>query len=178
MLPRLIDEHGPLLARSTGPMILPMAGVYLAVSCCVPPRQYRVTWLVPLFWLGLAFTRIRHGPLFAITALIALADLFPQKLLGGPAGALGSDLYRRPPLEPAPRRAGLDLRPALLPIGLVLTSLVLQTAGLRVPVLGRGWATLDRALLARRPPARSCVRLSEDTPRARQSSTRWSSAGF
>ncbi len=57
VLPRLIDEHGPLLARSTGPVILPLAGVYLAVLLCVPPRRYRVTWLVPLFWLVLAFTR-------------------------------------------------------------------------------------------------------------------------
>jgi hypothetical protein len=144
LLPRLIDEHGPLLSRSTGPMILPLAGVYLAVLLGVPPRRYRVTWLVPLFWLGLAFTRIRHGPLFAITALVALADLLPRSCWAAWLVRSGSDLYRPPAPDLAPRRAGLDLRPALIPVGVVLTSLVLQLAGARVPVIGRGWATLDR----------------------------------
>jgi len=32
----------------------------------------------------------------------------------------------------------------LIPLGVVLTALVLQVAGVRVPVLGHGWATLDR----------------------------------
>ena len=222
VLPRLIDEHGPLLARPTGPMILPLAGVYLAVLLCVRPRQdhsvdedsdragrsseeieprktrktrkgrrrasvsnlfsfrvfrvfrgsmvlsadspsqppsaiesdasasggsllrsYRVTWLVPLFWLVLAFTRIRHGPLFAITALVALADLFPQSGWAARLVRAGSDLYRPPP-DPVPQSAGLDWRPALIPVVLVLTSMVLQLAGARTPVLGRGWAALDR----------------------------------
>ncbi len=144
VLPRLIDEHGPLWARSTGPMILPMAGVTLAVLLGVPPRRYRVTWLVPLFWLGLAVTRIRHGPLFAITALVALADAFPQSWWAVWLVRAGSDLYQPPAPDPAPQRAGLDLRPALIPAGVVLTALVLQLAGARVPVFGRGWAMLDR----------------------------------
>jgi hypothetical protein len=143
VLPRLMDEHGPLLARSTGPMILPIAGVYLAVLLGVPPRRYRVTWLVPLFWLGLAFTRIRQGPLFAITALVALADLFPRSWWASRLVRAGSDLYRPIAPDAATRRAGLDLRPALIPGGVVLTALALQLAGARVPVLGRGWATLD-----------------------------------
>jgi hypothetical protein len=124
-------------------MILPAAGVYLAVLLTVPPRRYRVTWLVPLFWLGLAFTRIRHGPLFAITALVALADLFPQSWWAARLVRAGSDLYRPPVPEPAPPRAGLDIRPALIPAGVVLAALVLQLAGARVPILGRGWARLD-----------------------------------
>ncbi len=56
----------------------------------------------------------------------------------------GSDLYRPPVPHPSPRPVGLDLRPALIPVGVVLVSLVLQMAGARVPVLGRGWAVLDR----------------------------------
>jgi hypothetical protein len=156
VLPRLIDEHGPLLARSTGPMILPMAAVYLAILVSVPPRQYRVTWLVPLLWLALAFTRIRHGPLFAITALIALADVFPKSSWAARLVRSGSDLYRLPASGLATRGTGTEhsrrlslfragLRPALLPIGVVLASLVLQLSGARVPVLGRGWVRLDRA---------------------------------
>lgn len=144
VLPRLIDEHGPLLARSTGPMILPMAVVYVVILLGVLPRRPRVTWLIPLVWLGLAFTRIRHGPLFAIAALVALADLFPQSCWAAWLVRAGSDLYRPPIRDARPERAGLDLRPALIPVGVLLTAVVLQLAGVRVPVLGRGWATLDR----------------------------------
>jgi len=144
VLPRLIDEHGPLLARSTGPMILPLAVVYIVILLAVRPLRPRVTWLVPLIWLGLAFTRIRHGPLFAITALVALADLFPQSCWAAWLVRAGSDLYRPPVGDARTERAGLDLRPALIPLGIVFTAVVLQLAGVRVPLLGRGWATLDR----------------------------------
>ena len=125
-------------------MILPMAVVYVAILLGVRPRRPRVTWLIPLIWLGLAFTRIRHGPLFAITALVALADLFPRSCWAAWLVRAGSDLYRPPVPDPAPRPARLDLRPALIPVGIVFTAVVLQLAGVRVPVLGRGWATLDR----------------------------------
>ncbi|MGO9469394.1 MAG: hypothetical protein ACLQIB_08525 [Isosphaeraceae bacterium] len=144
VLPRLIDEHGPLLARSTGPMILPMAVVYAVILLGVRPLRLRVTWLIPLVWLGLAFTRIRHGPLFAITALVVLPDLFPRTCWAAWLVRAGSDLYRPPPPDPAPRPARFDLRPAVIPLGVVLTAVVLQLAGVHVPVIGCGWATLDR----------------------------------
>jgi hypothetical protein len=144
VLPRLMDEHGPLLSRPIGPMILPLAGVYWLVLLGVAPRPLRVTWLIPLFWLGLAFTRIRHGPLFASTAVVALADLFPQSRWAALLVRARSDLYRPTAPDPAPRRSGLDFGPALIPAGLVLTALALQLAGARVPIVGRGWATLDR----------------------------------
>jgi hypothetical protein len=143
VLPRLIDEHGPLLARSTGPMILPMAVVFVVTLLGVRPLRPRVTWLVPLFWLGLAFTRIRHGPLFAITGLVALADLFPATCWAAWLVRAGSDLYRPLVDDPRPAPAGLDFSPALIPVGVVLTAVALQLGGVRAPVLGRGWATLD-----------------------------------
>jgi hypothetical protein len=144
VLPRLIDEHGPLMARSTGPAILPMAFVYVAILIGLRPPRPRVTWLVPLVWLGLAFTRIRHGPLFAIMGLVALADLFPHTCWAARLVRARSDLYRPPVGDARPKRGGLDFRPALIPVAVVLTALVLQVAGVRVPVLGRDWAMLDR----------------------------------
>jgi hypothetical protein len=79
LLPRLIDEHAPLLqAGWAGGAVLLFGWLYLIALLGVVPRQWRVTWLVPLIWLALSFTRIRHGPLFAITAVLALAEMFPQ----------------------------------------------------------------------------------------------------
>jgi hypothetical protein len=144
VLPRLIDEHGPLWARPTGFMILPMAAVYVVALLGVPPRRLRVTWMVPLCWLALAFRGVRHGSLFAITGLVALADLFPQTRWAQWLVGAGSDLYRPPAPEAALRAPARDPRPALIPLGLVITALLLQLAGARVPVFGRGWAALDR----------------------------------
>jgi hypothetical protein len=144
VLPRLIDEHAPLLARTTGPANLPMAVVYIAILMGVRPLRPRVTWLVPLVWLGLAFTRIRHGPLFAIVGLVALADLFPHTCWAAWMVRARSDLYRPSVGDFRPKRARLDFKPALIPVAVVLTAVVLQAAGVRAPVLGRAWATLDR----------------------------------
>src|SRR5262249_27908808 len=79
LLPRLVDEHAPLLSSgsSAGPVVA-FGLVYLAALVGVLPRWRRVTWLLPLFWFALSWSRIRYGPLFAVTAVIALADLFPH----------------------------------------------------------------------------------------------------
>jgi hypothetical protein len=60
----------------------------------------------------------------------------------------GSDLYQ-PPVPVPPRGespASFDPWPALIPIALVLGALGLQMGGVRVPVLGRGWARPDPAV--------------------------------
>src|SRR5262249_39958432 len=79
LLPRLIDEHAPLLQSGwAGGAVALFGVVYLSALLGVLPSRSRITWLIPVLWLALSFTRIRHGPLFAITAVIALADVFPQ----------------------------------------------------------------------------------------------------
>ncbi len=148
VLPRLIDEHRPLLVHRSGLMVLPLAGLYLAVWLGTLPRRASITGLIPLFWLAMAFSRIRNGPLFAIVAVIALADLFPRSCWAAWLIRRGSDLFQPPvpvPLRGA-RRAKFAPRPALIPIALVLATLGLQMGGVRMPVLGRGWARLDPAV--------------------------------
>jgi hypothetical protein len=112
-------------------MILALAGVYLALLATTWRRNPRVTWLIPLLWLGLAFTRIRHGPLFAVTAAVVIAEMLPHsrwacrfaRRAGGSLTAVS-----------APSRLGL--RPALIPAAVVVLAATLQANAVACPLMG------------------------------------------
>jgi hypothetical protein len=145
ILPRVIMEHAPLNPlKADGMMVLLFGVVYLVALLGTLPRWPRVTWLLPLVWFVLACTRIRHAPLFAIMALVALADILPQTRYAAWLARQGSDLFQFPSKE-MDRRRGSDWRPALLPAMVVLLTATLQLAGVRTPIVGHGWARLDRA---------------------------------
>jgi len=140
-LPEIIQEHAPLNpTRPDGVMVLGFGLVYLVALLGVSPGKWRVTWLLPLVWLALACMRIRHAPLFAITATLALADLLPYTRWAAWLARPGSDLFRFPVAESSPR---WNWRPVLLPFALVGLAFGLQAAQAPVPVLGHGWARLD-----------------------------------
>lgn len=141
LLPQLIIEHAPLNPFSLeGATALGFGVFYLFVLAGTWPKRPRVTWLLPLVWLVLACMRIRHAPLFALTASVALADLLPQTRWAAWLDKHRRHLFHFPEADARP---GFPWTAALLPAALVLVTFVLQTAGVRVPVLGRGWAQLD-----------------------------------
>jgi|CXWL01.1.fsa_nt_gi hypothetical protein len=128
VLPQTIQEHAPLQIFSfEGVMILALAAVYMVTLFKAWPHGRRSTWLIPLFWLALAFSRVRHGPIFAVTTAIALADML-------------STMPRTARLSP--QRLILP-QPWLVPALCTIAGLILQSTGLRVPFIGAGWATLD-----------------------------------
>ena len=90
-----------------------------------------MTWLLPLVWLYLATTRIRHAPLFAVMASVTLADLFPQTRWAAWLEKHRPDMYQ-PPTE----LEKWDWRAAVLPAVLVVVGLILQAA--RTSDTGRG----------------------------------------
>jgi hypothetical protein len=144
LLPRLIDEHAPLLeAGWAGGAVLVFGVVYMIALLGVLPRRLRVTWLIPLIWLALSFTRIRHGPLFAVTAVLALADIFPHIRWAAWLARKGSVICRLRPQTAVERDKGIDLAPAVLPCLAVSAALVVQVAGLPLPSWGREWVRLD-----------------------------------
>ena len=143
-LPEIIQEHAPLdPAKPDGWIVLVFGGVYGVALLGVLPRWPRVTWLIPLVWFYLACTRIRHAPLFSITAVMALGDLLPHTCWAVWLARPGSDLFQFPKEDPAKERAAIDWRAALLPFAVVLVTAVLQAGKVPVPVLGDGWAQLD-----------------------------------
>lgn len=145
VLPKTIVEHAPLnLLSIEGLMILALAAAYLALLVKTWHTERRVTWLIPLLWFVMALTRVRHGPLFAVTAAVAIADMLPHASF---LIRLGGSTIGTPPrtgLDPADAAAATPSRwTSLAPIALVLLALVLQAAEIRVPLIGAGWARID-----------------------------------
>jgi hypothetical protein len=143
-LPLLIREHAPInLQERNAWMILLFGLIYLALLSTTFPRKPRIVWLLPLIWFVMACMRIRHAPLFAVGALVAIADLFPCTRIAYNLEAKGSDLFESPPSHPDPKQFGEKLAPFVIPICLVLVALFLQIERIEVPVIGHGWAKLD-----------------------------------
>jgi hypothetical protein len=137
-LPSIIEEHGPMdLGDWVGIAVLVFGVLYCLLLLSVPVRKVRVTWLLPLVWFALSFMRVRHAPLFAVLALVAVADFFPYTRLAATLVRKGSDLFSpRPSDEPPTVRE--SAMPFLVPAILVVFVALLQAAG-----VGRGWAKLD-----------------------------------
>ncbi|HKQ50106.1 MAG TPA: hypothetical protein VJZ71_18665 [Phycisphaerae bacterium] len=138
VLPTIISEHGRVALGSPESLILgALAGIYLAMLLGCNRSDVRVTWLVPLLWLPLAFLRVRHGPLFVVTAAVVIAEMAPVcRWMQRPTlrrRFLGEAL--------ATRRASW---PCVVVCGLpIVASLLIQMAGWRIPLIGAGWARLD-----------------------------------
>lgn len=145
VLKYVVNEHKPInLAQAVDRMIVGFGVVYLLLLAGTLPRRPRVTWLIPVVWLALTFQSIRQGPLFAITAALAVADFWPHtvwhRLLKRYGDSLVHDPATNAEAPPCCRAA-----PVVLPALAVLVSLLLQVRGVPVPVVGHGWARLDPA---------------------------------
>jgi hypothetical protein len=116
------------------------------------PGRPRVTWLLPLVWFYLACTRIRHAPLFAVTATLALADMLPATRWARWLARPGSDLFVYPTRESTESRR-FQPAPYLLPAGAVLVAFLLlvyrvpawtfQVGPVEIATPGHGCAKLD-----------------------------------
>ena len=162
-LPSFIVEHAPLdLAEPIGWGTLALAAVYLATLIGVFPRWPRITWLVPLVWFVLALLRVRNAPLFGVTAVIALADMLPYSRVGRwlqRRDLLAARSDQRVPLLGTVSAVRNRPRPALLVPSSGHASVgrwfcrqsslrrrcCFRVGGVRVPVIGRGWARFDPA---------------------------------
>lgn len=127
-LPAIIMEHRPLNPfDEVGLAILLLAVVYAVFLAGLTVRP-RVTWLLPLVWLVLAWSRIRNGPLFCFVTALALAEMLPHtRWMQGLARR--SDMFLMPAqvtalLAPARGVLRLPWWPALLPLPFLLTGLL------------------------------------------------------
>ncbi len=143
VLPQTIMEHQPLVQSGTsGLAVVSFALLYLAALLGTQPARPRLAWLMPLVWLALTWTRIRYGPLFAVTAAISLVEMFPHVRWVAWLARRGSVTCRLQPVT-LETSAWAAWRPAVIPALLVFSAAILQLAALPVPVVGAGWARLD-----------------------------------
>jgi hypothetical protein len=121
-----IDEH--LSVFKTGNwMVLVFGLFYIAALAGTLPAWPRVTWMIPLVWFVLALSRVRNGPLFAVTATIALADFFPEVRWARWLARKGSVVLQIRPVETQARR--LSLTHGIIPALAILTAVVVSNIG-------------------------------------------------
>lgn len=138
VLPEVVNEHMPLdPASPLGQTVIGFGVLYLALLLGTLPKLPRVSWLVPLAWLVLSFKGIRQGPLFTITAAVALVDLWPHTVWHRLLVKYGDGSLARTPAG----RPGWAW--AAVPAAVVLAAFTLQVKGVEAPLVGRGWARLD-----------------------------------
>lgn len=143
VLPQIITEHFPLTRSPVGWTVVLIGFLYLAALLGTLPNRPRVTWLIPLAWLYLAWTRIRHGPLFVTTATLAMAEMLPHVVWTKWLSRWINDRIGRKDEETGLSQKNSGWRTAIIPLGMVLTAMVLHAFAVPVPLLGRGWAKLD-----------------------------------
>jgi hypothetical protein len=138
-LPELIVEHAPLRPNNIeGFLVIVLGIVYVAIFALTPRSWSRPTFWLPLVWLVLACLRIRHAPLFAIVAGIAMADLLPQS-------NISSLLERRGWQRHGPSSLGQS---NLARTTVILLIMIMPLAAAAVwlkhvgplPLIGAGWA--------------------------------------
>jgi hypothetical protein len=139
VVPQIIQEHASLFKEPGQHWTTLALGLcYLACLAGTLPRP-RVTWLLPVVWLALACSRVRNGPLFALTAALALAEFLPRLNWVRRLSARGSVIFR---LQPAGLpRPPLDWKAWLVPGAAVLLTVMVSLAS--IEVTGQGLARLD-----------------------------------
>ena len=134
-----VSEHQPLSLDNTAGQVIAGFGIfYLFLLLGTVPKRPRVSWILPLVWFGLTLQGIRQGPLFAVLAVVAIADFWPETVWYRLLKKYGDSLAREPE---ASSRGWLWATGPLLAVAACFT---LQYRGVDAPVVGRGWARLDR----------------------------------
>lgn len=141
VLKEAVSEHQPLdLASATGLLTVGFGAFYLFLLAGTWPLRPRVTWLLPLVWLVLTVKGIRQGPLFVVTAALAIPDLWPHTAWCRLLRKYGDSLIVDPATIPP-----LGWHGVVLPVLAVLAALGLQLGRVVVPVVGHGWARFSPA---------------------------------
>lgn len=190
VVPQMIIEHGrPDWTSPEGAMLVALAGAYLAMLATVVRFELRVSWLLPLVWLALAMSRVRHGPLFAVTAVLTIGDMAEAIRQSSHAQAFRSRW--RFALSPVGAASGPAMRFVRAPgtvwaaaMAVVALSALLKSAGASVPVIGANWAMVsDRhwpvaAVEAARRAARSIQRDADSACGGREPVRVFNDLGF
>ena len=159
-LPDVIQEHHPLnLLRVEGLAVVVLGLLYLTTPRKAGLKQFRASWALPAVWLVLAVLRVRHAPLFAMAAGVTLADLIahtPAKAWLSAHGLWQDPARQKPSVEEPDHGTGQaveDTQPTkrstcrgwIVVTAFVGLAMVCQGSGLKLPLLGRGWAQAEQA---------------------------------
>ncbi len=135
----IITEHRPLdVTEPFAWPIVALAAVYLFVLYGTKRNAIRVSWLLPLVWLVLAFDRCRHAALFAVVTCVVITAMWRHTRWALWMAARRPDFYQPGSAVERPWWASV-----WLPTTLVVVSFVLQVTRVPVPLIGSNWVRHD-----------------------------------
>ncbi|HTZ41531.1 MAG TPA: hypothetical protein VMB77_15355 [Syntrophales bacterium] len=146
----LIQEHasvitllqqGDAASFATVTLLLSLGFFYIALLAGTDRKAGRIAWLIPVVWFLLSLTRIRHTPLFAVTAVVAIAEIFPHCAWVRRLGDKGLVTFRVREWIGEPQ-AGFLAR-ALLPTAVTGMALLTFLGSAQLPLTAQKWVTLD-----------------------------------
>lgn len=116
---------------------------YIALLAGTDLKDQKVTWYIPLVWFFLSLSRIRHAPLFAVIAVVAIAEMFPcchwvQRL--GNKGVVSFRLR-----EVSDEMGGKYPKHYLIAAAVAAIALVAFQGSAQMPATEQKWVKLDRA---------------------------------
>jgi hypothetical protein len=138
----IVEHQSMNLARSDGRAVAVFGAFYLLMLAGTLPKRPRLTWLIPIVWLALSIVSIRNGPLFCMTALIALADLLPETVWFRLLRKYGDTFVHK-----QRKQTPIGWKAWSVPAVAVVLSLLLQVARVPVPIIGYGWARFDQKMI-------------------------------
>jgi hypothetical protein len=149
VLPQIITEHAPM--DPTKPLGIAVVGLglfYIVLLFGTLPKRPHVSWVIPLVWFALSFKGIRQAPLFAITAAVAIADLWRHTLWHRLLVKHGDgSLAWNPEDDPARLAAARGGGWWVIPVVAVAGAFSLQLARVPAPVVGYHWVRFDPDLV-------------------------------
>lgn len=140
----VIVEHQALdIARTDGQAVVGFGCFYLVMLLGTLAKRPRIVWLIPIVWFVLSLSSIRHGPLFCVIALVALADMLPETIWFRLLRKYGDTFVR----EPVSNNVKIGPAGWGIVVAIVVLSLCLQIARVPIPAIGFGWARFDKRMV-------------------------------
>lgn len=148
----IIQEHASVLtllrlgetaSYLTVILLLCLGLFYFALLAGTDRTDCKVTWYIPLFWFFLSLSRIRHAPLFAMMAVVAIVEIFPycRWVRGLGNRELATFKLREMALD---TRAWPSFR-YLLPVVMSGLALIAFHGSAQLPSTAQKWVKLDNA---------------------------------
>lgn len=142
IIPLIIQEHASLIKTGSW-HVLALGIFYIIALIGIFPKRPNITWLIPLIWLALTWSRTRNGPLFAVTATIALSEFFPYIRWTKWLALRGSTIFRLGAFNPKAKR--VSIFHLIVPFALLASTVFFNLASVQVPLIGQGWVKLDNS---------------------------------
>lgn len=147
---QLIQEHasvvtlihyGETSSYITIALLLCFGLFYLALLVGIDWKNQKITWYIPLVWFFLSLSRIRHAPLFAMMAVVGIAEMFPYCRWVCRLGEKGLVTFRVKDM--AREMNTRSVSRYLVPVVITVAALIAFHSSAQLPSTGQKWVKLD-----------------------------------